>query len=132
MFQATSRVDMGHILGPKSHVSIATLVGLLLATTMEMWDRDCGPFWPIFAVFAILRQVGTTISPWSKGPSQEGVAILVASDQGSIALEVCICSSGLARVMRLTVCATLPNFAFLAVFCPNARPSPRRTALKSQ
>ena len=69
---------MGHILGRKSHVSIVILVGLLLALTMEIWDRECGPFWPIFAFFAISRQVGTTISPWSKGASHEEVAILVA------------------------------------------------------
>ena len=118
---------MGHILGPKSHVSTTTLVRLLLAMTMEIWDRECGPFRPIFAVFAILGQVGNTISPWGKGPSQEGVAILVAYGQGSIALEFRICSSGLAGVMQLTVRATLPKFAFLAVFCPDARPSPRGT-----
>ena len=61
---------MGHILGPKSHVLIETLERLLLAmATMEMWDRECGPFRPNFAVFAILGQVGNTISPWGKGPS---------------------------------------------------------------
>ena len=119
---------MGHILGPKSHVSIATLVRLLLAMSMDIWDRACGLFRPIFVVYAVLGQVGKTISPWGKGPSQEGVAILVAYDHGSIALEFRICSPGLAGVMQLTVRATLPNFAFLAVFCPVARPSPRGTA----
>ena len=63
---------MGHMLGPKSHVPIATLVGLLLAMAMDIWDRECGPFRPIFAVFAISSQVGNTIFPWGKGPSQEG------------------------------------------------------------
>ena len=111
---------MGHIFGPKSHVSIATLVRLLLAIAMEMWDRECGPFRPNFAVFAILGQVGNTISPWGKGPSQREVAIPVAYDQGSIALGFRICSSGLTGVMQLSVRATLPNFAFLAVFCPVA------------
>ena len=58
---------MGHILGPKSHVSVAAC------------------------------EVGNTISPWDKGPSQEGVAILVSYDLGSIALDFCTCFSGLAH-----------------------------------
>ena len=62
---------MGHILGPKSHVSLATLIRSLLAMTMEIWDRESGPFRPIFAVFAILGQVGNTISPWGKVRRQE-------------------------------------------------------------
>ena len=109
---------MGHILGSPSHGSIATLVGLLLAMTMEIWDRECGPFRPIFAVFAILGQVGNTISPTGKGPSQEGAAIPVRNNQGSIALEVCICSCGLAGVMQLTMPATLPKFALLLFSAP--------------
>ena len=44
---------MGHIQGRKFHMSLAVLVRLLLATTMEIWDCECGPFRPIFAVFAI-------------------------------------------------------------------------------
>ena len=54
--------------------------------------------------------------------------ILVAYDQALIALEFRIYPSGLARVMHLLVRATLPNFAFLADFCPVARPCPRGTA----
>ena len=69
---------MGHIFRPNSHVSIATLVRLLLAMTMEIWDRECGPFLPILAVFAFLGQVGNTISPWRNGPSQNGMRILLA------------------------------------------------------
>ena len=60
---------MAHILGPKSHRSIAILVRLLLAMTKEIREREYGPCRPIFAVFAILGQVGNTISPWGKGPS---------------------------------------------------------------
>ena len=119
---------MGHILEPNSHVSIAASVRLLLAMTMEIWDRECGPFRPIFAVFAILGQVGNTISPRGKRPSQGEVGILVAYDQGSIALAFRICSSGLAGVMQLTVRATFPNFASLAVFSAVARSSPRGRA----
>ena len=111
---------MGHILGPKCHVSIATLVRLLLAMAMEIRDRDCGPFRPTFAVFVILGQVGNTISPWGKGPSREGRAILVAYEQGSIALGFRICSSGLAGYMQHMVLPMSPNFAFCAVLCPVA------------
>ena len=111
---------MGHILGPKSNVSIASLVRLLLAMTMEIWDRECGLFQPKFAVFAISGLVENTTSPWGKGPSQIEVAVLVGYEQGSIALEFCICAYGLAGVMQPSVRATLPNFAFLAVFCPIA------------
>ena len=74
-------VAMGHIWGPKSEVSIATSVRLLFAMAMEIWNRECGPFRPNFAVFAILCQVRNTISPWRKEPSQRKVAALVAYDQ---------------------------------------------------
>ena len=93
---------MEFILGPKSHVSTATLVRPLLAMTMEIWDRECGPFLPIVAVFAILGQVGNAISPWGKEISRKEVGILVAYDRGSIALKFRICSSGLAGVMQIT------------------------------
>ena len=48
------RVSKWHILGPKSHVSKASLVGRLLAVAMEIWNHGCSPFWPNFAVFAIV------------------------------------------------------------------------------
>ena len=69
--EAISRVDTGHILGPKSNMSIAILIGLLLTMTMDVWDRERGPFRPIFAVFAISGQVENTISPWGKEPTQK-------------------------------------------------------------
>ena len=118
--QATSSVDMGHISGPTSHVSIANLVRSLRAMTMQIWDCECEPFGPIFAFFAISGQVGNTISPWGMGPSRKQSVILVAYDQGSKALGFRICISGLAGVMQPMVRATLPNFDFLAVFCPVA------------
>ena len=68
-------------------MSFAILVRLLLAMTMEIWDRECGPFRRNLAVFAILGQFGNIISPWGKGPSQEGMAIPVPYDEGSIFLE---------------------------------------------
>ena len=111
---------MGHISGPKSHVSIAFLIRLLLALELKIWDRECLPFWPNFAVFSIIGQVGNTISPWGKGPSYKGVAILLAFDEGSMALPCHVCCCGLAKIMQLMVRAALPNFAFLAVFCPVA------------
>ena len=66
------RVGRWHILGPKSHVFIAFFVGRILAVAMEIWNHECGPFWPNFAVFAIVCHVGITISPWGTGSSQEG------------------------------------------------------------
>ena len=47
------RVGKWHILGPKSLVSLASLVGRILAVAMEIWNHECGPFWPNFAVFAL-------------------------------------------------------------------------------
>ena len=83
-----------HILGPKSHVSIASLVERILAVAMEIWNHECGPFWPNFAVFAIVCHIRITMSPWGTGFSQKGRAHIVAYDQGLNALEFCICSSG--------------------------------------
>ena len=54
---------MGHILGPKSHVSIATLVEFLLAITMKICDLECGLFQRMFAVFPIL---GKTYLPGAR------------------------------------------------------------------
>ena len=62
---------MGHILGPRSFVPRATLVRFLLAMAMEIWDRECGPFRPILAVFVILGQFANTISPWGQGPGRK-------------------------------------------------------------
>ena len=88
------RVGKWHILGPKSHVSIASLFGRILAVAMEIWNHECGPFWPNFAVFAIVCHIGTTIPPWGTGSSQEEGAIIVAYDEGLNALGFCVCSSG--------------------------------------
>ena len=63
-------------MGPESGVSIAFLVGMILAMAMEIWNHECGPFWPKFAVFAIVCHIGTTISPWGTGSSQKGRAIM--------------------------------------------------------
>ena len=76
------RVGKWHILEPKSHAAIASLVGWILAKAMEIWNHEYGPFWPNFAVFAIVSHIGTTISPWGKRPSQREVAIIVPYDQG--------------------------------------------------
>ena len=52
---------MGHILGHTSHVSIASLLGLLLAMVIEMWHLDCGPFRPIYTVLPIFAVLGITL-----------------------------------------------------------------------
>ena len=65
------KVGKWHILEPKSHVSIASLVERILAVAMEIWNHECGPFRPNFAVFAIVCHIGITISPWGTGSSQE-------------------------------------------------------------
>ena len=93
------RVGKWHILGPKSHVSMASLVGRILAVAIEIWSHGCGPFWPNFAVFAIVCHIGTTISPWGRGPSQDKEAVIVAYDQGLNTIELRTCSSGLSGVI---------------------------------
>ena len=65
------RVGKWHILGPRSHVSIASLVEKILAVAMEIWNHESGPFWPYFAVFAIVCHIRTTISPCGTKCSQE-------------------------------------------------------------
>ena len=76
MLEATSRANMGPILEPRSHVAIATLVTILLAMAMEIWDRECGPFRAIFAVFVILGQVGNAISPRGKDLARRMLRLL--------------------------------------------------------
>ena len=93
------RVGKWHKLRPKSHVSIASLVGRILAVAMEMWNHECGPFWPNFAVFSIVCHIGTTIFPWGRGPSQKEGAIIVAHDQGLNTIEFRVCSSSSSGVI---------------------------------
>ena len=96
-------VGKRHTLGPKSHVSIASLVGKILAVATEIWNHECGPFWPNIPVFSIICHVGATISPWGTESSQEEKAIIGAYDQGLNAIEFCICSSGSSGVIQLLV-----------------------------
>ena len=112
------RVGRWHILGPKSHVSIASLVEKILAVAMEIWNHECGPFWPYFAVFAIVCHIGITISPWGMGSSQEGRRNVVAYDQGLNAIDFRICSSGSSGVIQLLVRCMISPFAPHAAFCP--------------
>ena len=112
------RVGKRHILGPKSHVSIASLIERILVVAMEIWNHECGPFWPNFAVFAIVCHIRITISPWGTESSQEGSAKIVAYDQGLNAIEFRICSSGSSGVIQLLVRSMIPPFAPHVAFCP--------------
>ena len=115
------RVGKWHILGPKSHVSIASLVGRILAVTMEIWNHECGAFRPNFAIITILCHIRITISPLGTEPSQEGGAIIVAYVKGLNAIEFRICSSGSSGVIQLLVRSMIPPFAPHAAFCPRHR-----------
>ena len=112
------RVGKWHLFGPKSHVSIAYLVERILAVAMEIWNHECGPFSPYFAVFAIVCHIGITISPWGTRSSQEERAIIVANDRELNAIEFRICSSGSSGVIQLLVRSMIPPFAPHAAFCP--------------
>ena len=112
------RVGKQHISGPICHVSIASLVERILAVAMEIWNHECGPFWPNVPVFAIVYHIGTTISPFGTECSHEGVGILVAYDQGMTALEFCVCSSSPSGVIYLLVQSMIPPCARHAAFCP--------------
>ena len=118
LLQVTMRVGKWHISGPKSHVSIAFLVRMILAVAMEIWNHECMPFGPNFAVFAIKCHIGTTISPWGTESSHQESAIIVACDQGLNAIEFRICSSCSSGVIQLLVRSMIPPFAPHAAFCP--------------
>ena len=112
------RVGKWHILGARSSVFLAFLVGRILTVAMEIWNHECGPIWPYFAVFAIVCHFGITISPWGTGSSQRRRANIVANDQGLNAIELRICSSGSSGVIQLLVRSTIPPFAPHVAFCP--------------
>ena len=112
------RVGKWHILGPKSHASIASLVGWILAVAMEIWNHDCGPFLPNFAVFAIVCHIRTAMSPWGRGPSQSERGMIVAYHKGLNTIEFRVCSSGPFGVIHLLVRSRTPAFAPHAAFCP--------------
>ena len=112
------RVGKRHIFGPMSDVSIASLVERILDVAMEIWNHECGPFWPNFTVFAIVCHIGTTISPWGTGSSQKEGANIVAYDEGLNAIEFPICSSGSPGVIQILVRSMIPPFARHAAFCP--------------
>ena len=119
------RVGKWHILGPKSHVFIAFLVGRILAVAMEIWNHECGPFWPNFAVFAIVCHIGITISPWGTGSSQERSVIIVAYDRGGNAIEFRICSSGSSGVIQLLVRSMTPPLHRMLLSALSVWSSPR-------
>ena len=112
------KVGKWHKLGPKSHMSIASLGERILAVAMEIWNHECGPFWPYFAVFAIVCHIGITLSPRGTGSSQEGMANIVADDPGLNAIGFPICSSGSSGVIQLLVRSMIPPFAPHAALCP--------------
>ena len=112
------RVGKRHILGPKSHVSMALLVGKIFTVAMEIWNHECGPFSPNFPVFATVYHIGTTISPWGTESSQEGRTNIVAYDQGLNTIELRICSSGSSGVIQLLARSMISPFAPHAAFCP--------------
>ena len=112
------RVGKWHIFGTKSHVFLASLVGRIPPVAMEIWNHECGPIRPNFAIFTIVCHVGITISPWGKGPSQEEREIIVAYDQGLKAIAFRICSSGSSGVIQFLARSIIPPFAPHAAFCP--------------
>ena len=112
------RVGKQHISEPKSHVSKASLVERILAVAMAIWHHECRPFWPNFFVFANLYHIGTTISAWGTGSSQEGSANIVAYDQGLNTIEFRICSSGSSAVIQLLLPSMISPVAPHAAFCP--------------
>ena len=118
------RYGKWHILGPKSHASIASLVERILAVAMEIWNHECGPFWPNFAVFAIVCHIGITISPWGTRSSQGRVAHIVAYDRGLNALEFRICSSGSSGVIQFLVRSTIPPLHRMLLSAPSVWSSP--------
>ena len=112
------RVGKRHILGPKLDMSIASLVEMILTVAMEIWNHGCGPFWPNFAVLAIVCHIGIAISPWGTGSSQREGANIVAYDRGLNAIEFRICSSGSSGVIQLLVPSMISPVAPHAAFCP--------------
>ena len=112
------RVGKWHTLEPGSHASIPSLVGWILAVAMEIGNHGRGPFWPNFAVFAIVCHIRTAISPWSGRPSREEVGIIVAFHQGLNTIEFRVCSSSPSGVVQLLVRSMIPPFAPHAAFCP--------------
>ena len=62
---------MWHKLRSRLHVSIASLVRLLLAMVLRIWYRGCVPGRPDFALFASLGYIGNNMSPWGKGPGNK-------------------------------------------------------------
>ena len=112
------RVGNRHILGSKSHVSIASLVQRILAVAMEIWNHECVPFWPNFPVFAIVCHIATTVPPWGTGSSQEERANIVAYDQGLNTIGFRICSSGSSGVIQLLVRSMISPVTPHAAFCP--------------
>ena len=60
---------MGHFLGPGAHVCIESLVEILPAMKMEIWDCECRPLWLIIAAFAVSGQVGNRVQGSPLRPS---------------------------------------------------------------
>ena len=94
------RVGKRHILGPKSHVSIASLVEGILAVNMEIWNHECGPFCPNFAVFCHCMPYWNYHISMGHAIQLGKRAIIVAYDQGLNTIEFRIRSSGSSGVIQ--------------------------------
>ena len=112
------RVGNWHILRPKSNASVASLVACILAAAMEIWNHECGPFWPNFAIFAIVCHIRTAIAPRGRGPSHREEAIIVAYYEGLNTIEFRVCSWSPYGVIQLLVGSMISPFAPHAAFCP--------------
>ena len=51
------RVGKRHTLGPKSHVSVASLVERILAVAKEIWNHECGPLFCQISLFLPLYPI---------------------------------------------------------------------------
>ena len=112
------RIGKRHISEPRSHVSIASMVERIIAVAMEIWNHECGPFWPNFPVFAIVYHIGTSISPLGTKTSRSKKVNIVAYDQGWNTIEFRICSFRSSGVIQFLVRSMISPVAPHAAFCP--------------
>ena len=119
------RVGKRHMVGPLSHVSIASLIERILAGTMEIWNHECGPIWPNFAVFAIVCHIGTTISPWGTRSSSEGGQLLWQMTKGRSPLSVVLAPPAHPEFFNFWCDPSSPPLHRMLLSAPSVWSSPR-------
>ena len=112
------RVGKRHTLGPKCHVSVASLFERILAVAVEIWIMSAGHFGQIWLFFPLYAMLELPYLHGAQDLARRKWGDIVAYDRGLNAIEFRSCSSGSSGVVQILVRSMISPVAPHAAFCP--------------